>query len=115
MLTSGKCAAPEPVDEQRLQLAIDNLRKAAFVGLTDEWNDSICLLHAMFGGKVNAHSFRNVRSTEEVWSGHAKVSEEDIAPEDDPYDWQLYLVAKAVFRERQRRNGLPVYKEPDNR
>lgn len=116
MLTGSKCAANEPVDEQRLQRAVDTLRQAAFVGLTDEWNDSICLLHAMLGGKMAAHSFRNVRSTDEVLhKTGGQVEDDDISPDDDPYDWQLFLVAKSLFRLRQKHYGLPIYESPDRR
>ena len=30
------------------------VQRLGFVGLTDEWNDSVCLFHKMYGGKVPA-------------------------------------------------------------
>lgn len=113
MLTGDSCAANVPVDEKRLGRAIDVLHKAAFIGITDEWNDSLCLFHAMYGGQLNAHSFQNVRSTEEMSSKYNRnEADQHVTPEDDPYDWQLFLVGKAIFRERQRIYGLPIYEPP---
>lgn len=33
----------------------------AFVGITEEWEYSVCLFHAMFGGSVHRREFLNVR------------------------------------------------------
>ena len=40
------------------------LQAFAFVGITDYWQSSICLFHAMHGGTPRAESFANVRSSE---------------------------------------------------
>jgi hypothetical protein len=47
-------------DEQRRQ-AVSTVEGMGFVGLTDYWQESICLFHAMFGGKVTMHEMDNVR------------------------------------------------------
>ena len=33
----------------------------------------------------------------------------EISADDDPGDWQLYLAAMALFRQRQREYGMPVH------
>jgi len=37
--------------------AVGNI--GSFIGLTDHWEESICLFHAMFGGQVNPHELDN--------------------------------------------------------
>eukprot|EP00055_Hartaetosiga_balthica_P017199 m.113624 g.113624 ORF g.113624 m.113624 type:complete len:148 (+) comp9267_c0_seq16:583-1026(+) len=46
-----------------VNLAMERLHgpQMAFVGLTDEWNTSICLFHAMYGGEITPHEMTNVR------------------------------------------------------
>ncbi|CAK9071057.1 unnamed protein product [Durusdinium trenchii] len=42
--------------------AVQRLREGfAFVGLTEEWDLSICLFHAMFGGPCHSSEFHNAR------------------------------------------------------
>eukprot|EP00045_Choanoeca_perplexa_P013818 m.158329 g.158329 ORF g.158329 m.158329 type:complete len:298 (-) comp16467_c0_seq6:1313-2206(-) len=111
MLTGGKCAGNVKVDDARVDRAIANMKKAAFVGITDEWDSSICLFHAMFGGKQLPIEFRNVRPTT-VFKGtnHDRGNTtSDVGAEDDPGDWRLYQAALTLFRQRQREYGLPVH------
>jgi len=58
MLTGSPCASTDPPD---VYLAVANLKKMGFVGLTGEWELSVCLWHAKFGGdplKVELHNTR---------------------------------------------------------
>lgn len=112
------CAVDVEVTSEMTEAAIALLDGAAFVGLTEEWNDSICLFHAMYGGELNPHSFSNVRSTndfafakkEQEATGEAyRPTPTHVDPGDDPHDWAFYLAAKALYRKRQRQYGLPVY------
>lgn len=41
--------------------ALSLVRRFAFVGLTDYWQESICLFHAMFGGHISKHEMDNIR------------------------------------------------------
>ena len=50
----------QPTPQQRMQ-AIDTLSRMAFVGLTEYWQETVCLFHAMFGGRITPHELRNVR------------------------------------------------------
>lgn len=109
MMNKRACNAQVNVTDAMLNVAINAIRKAAFVGDTDEWDDSICLFHAMFGGEINPHSFSNIRPT---LTAQYNRTELILKPEDDPYDWQFYLAAKAVMRRNQQQYGLPTYIPP---
>eukprot|EP00043_Microstomoeca_roanoka_P020477 m.250022 g.250022 ORF g.250022 m.250022 type:complete len:319 (-) comp17172_c0_seq4:48-1004(-) len=72
----------------------------AFVGLTDYWNESVCLFHAMFGGDITPKEMLNVRP------GVANLPEEkpsamDIDVKEDPYDWDIYMVSRVVANENK--------------
>merc|ERR1719469_93252 len=43
------------------QIAMDRVRKFKFVGLTSQWELSICLFHTMFGGTCLPVEFSNLR------------------------------------------------------
>lgn len=93
------------------EVAIARLDDAAFVGLTEDWNDSICLFHAMYGSELSSHSFENVRSTAS-FTPQYKSTVAQLDPADDPHDWAFYVAAKVIFRQRQRIYGLPLYEVP---
>jgi len=100
MLTGGYCAddgaahgQPRAVDVNE---AIRVLRSLAFVGLTEEWNDSVCLFHKMFGGRVSQAEFHNFHP-----SHHEKPNVHISDELDDP----LYEAAKARFHELQKQYG----------
>ena len=86
MLTGARCAGNATVDEARIKAAIGRMKLAAFVGepklalqsaghslwwttarmhagITDEWDSSICLFHAMYGGRQLPIEFQNTRPT----------------------------------------------------
>lgn len=50
----------KPTEQQRQQ-ALDIVERMSFVGLTDYWEASICLFHAMYGGRITPHEMDNVR------------------------------------------------------
>eukprot|EP00056_Hartaetosiga_gracilis_P006521 m.97287 g.97287 ORF g.97287 m.97287 type:complete len:338 (-) comp12492_c0_seq2:457-1470(-) len=77
-----------------------------FVGLTDEWNTSICLFHAMFGGDITPHEMQNIRPS--VKSDADINAWKEIPLDSDPYDFALYQVAKTVFVKRLVQFGLEV-------
>lgn len=112
MMNGYKCALNIEVTAAMTEKAVARLENVAFVGLTEEWNDSICLFHAMFGGEMNPHSFQNVRSTNAFATGRdyqRDAATEQVTVSDDPHDWALYMAAKARYRQLQRKYGFPVY------
>jgi hypothetical protein len=70
----------------------------AFVGLTEEWELSVCLFHRMFGGGCHAGEFQNVRPGFE----HERQEPEEydlgvLNGWTDPYDGPLYDHARFLF------------------
>jgi len=67
MLTGLTCADPaaEEAGQRwdrglgRVEQAVANLAKMRFVGLTEDWDESVCLFHRMFGGRVNPAEFKD--------------------------------------------------------
>ena len=91
---------PDPMD--RVDDAIANLEKLAFVGITEEWDESICLFHLMFGGRLHAGEFKNVHP------GYGKEDLEEYPGDDfagfvDEADEAIYLAAKARFEKLRHR------------
>eukprot|EP00730_Choanoeca_flexa_P005443 TRINITY_DN11943_c0_g1_i5.p1 TRINITY_DN11943_c0_g1~~TRINITY_DN11943_c0_g1_i5.p1 ORF type:complete len:174 (+),score=22.16 TRINITY_DN11943_c0_g1_i5:155-676(+) len=111
LLTGAGCAENITVTEDRIQLAMKRLEEIAFLGLTDEYDASICLFHAMYGGTPKLVEFSNIRPTTNFMKGGQVYDAEkvdELSPEDDPADWRLYQRAKEIFRQRQRQYGLPA-------
>jgi hypothetical protein len=123
------------MDEAQYAEAERRLRTGlAFVGITEHWDLSICLFHAMFGGVPRPGSFANTRrgdaltnrtvvgyssskGTEVVPSGAdgLKSKEGGVATEaddaDDAWDTRLYLAARRLFVERLVIHHLAVPNE----
>merc|ERR1712151_684040 len=80
MLTDSSCSPPRdlpPVQPSRVKEAIRNLDKGfAFVGITEEWELSVCLFHAMFGGQCRDREFTNTRPSRHPH----KKKEENTSP-----------------------------------
>jgi len=72
------------------------LQRYAFVGITDDWALSICLLHAMFGGECHPAEFVDVRLQRNESSDlyDTTVLEGYV----DPYDGPLYQEALSIFK-----------------
>eukprot|EP00049_Salpingoeca_infusionum_P001180 m.45868 g.45868 ORF g.45868 m.45868 type:complete len:311 (+) comp10902_c0_seq1:173-1105(+) len=110
MLLGIKCNKNVPVTDDMVERAIGRLKQFAFVGLTDEWNDSVCLFYRMFGGDHTPNAFKNVRDTADASGSHAYVRSKGLEVFDvdvDPADWEVYQAAKAIFREKQAQYGMP--------
>jgi hypothetical protein len=66
----------------------------AFVGLTGEWDLSVCLFHKMYGGKCHSREFVNVRPG----SHHSKQYDTQILGGfTDEMDGKLYERASKLF------------------
>jgi len=58
------CGDPAPATNDETTLAIERLTEGfQFVGIVEEYEKSICLLHAMFGGTCTAQEFDSKRTT----------------------------------------------------
>ena len=80
----------------RLPRVIDFIeREMAFVGLLEEWEKTICLFHASFGGPLFAAELMNVRPTN---GGRAsKYNESELGDVLDAADQAVYAAAKRRF------------------
>jgi len=80
------------------------LRAYAFVGITEEWSLSICLLHAMFGGECNPIEFSNVNMARSSASDMYDTSV--LQGFTDEYDGALYREALSIFTANLRLYGV---------
>lgn len=124
MLLGHFCAEDIEVTEHMTSEAIRVLQMAAFVGITDEWDASVCLFHAMYGGRLRPTQFDNVRNTSHFprsfleksrhpsnsssFSRSGQGKEDVLSKQHDPEDWRLFQAAQLLFRQRQMAYGVPV-------
>jgi len=72
----------------------------AFIGMTDDWDLSICLFNAMFGNACHSNQFQETNYTS------SSSSSSDVSPLKgfvDPYDGVLWDAAQRIFQENLRR------------
>lgn len=103
MLLGGRCADDGAADGEPFgggaldaKQAIAIMERLAFVGLTDRWNEAICLFHKMFGGKVLQAEFKNRHQTVRV--------KPDLELRDE-VDEPLYAAAAARFDQLLKEHG----------
>lgn len=101
MVTGGECASHQhPVlGPERIDRAVANVRDMAFVGLTEEWGESICQFHRQFGGVPQQEEFGNIHP------GHRRTRREELRGWTDEADTALYAAAKDEFNRRRRGYG----------
>lgn len=109
MAPRSACGWPEPPSAVGVRLARQRLREGfVFVGLTEQWDLSVCLLHALFGGDCRSSDFGDVRPTDDS-QVNASISEYDVAELAgfvDAYDGPLYEDAKEMFAAALKQHGL---------
>lgn len=92
--------------EEEVATAVQRLREGfIFVGLVDEWDLSICLGHAMFGGPCKARDFQNLNQ------GPSHEDTYDVAELDgfqDVYDGRLYEVGQEIFNKKKQEYGINI-------
>jgi len=97
----------EPPTEEMVQVALYRLRNGfAFTGLTDEWDLSMCLFHAKFGGECISSEFTNTRPGPEAEAGKSLYDTSELEGFTDPSDALVYAEAKAMFEEDLQRLGV---------
>lgn len=83
----------QPPTTAMVREACTRLQSFGFVGISDYWDASICLFHALNGGQMSDVEFVNVRK-----GNYQKVPEATKHAFCDDYaDLQLYRCALAVF------------------
>lgn len=97
-----------------MDLAKERLRhNFAFIGLTEAWETSVCLFHRQFGGAMHPNEVANLRPAEiehyaETFRVASHADMQELTIEDDPYDYEIYVLARQLFIERLQRYGLMV-------
>mmetsp|Transcript_18462 Transcript_18462/g.34595 ORF Transcript_18462/g.34595 Transcript_18462/m.34595 type:complete len:325 (-) Transcript_18462:17-991(-) len=69
----------------------------AFVGITEEWDLSICLFHKTFGGTCRASDFTNTRPTFPGKSANTSYDTSELMGWHDDIDENVYAAALGVF------------------
>ncbi|CAK9067181.1 unnamed protein product [Durusdinium trenchii] len=78
--------------EKDVEKAIQRLQGFAFVGLTDHFDLSVCLFHAMFGGECLPVEFVNMRK-----SIYSKDFTKYLNGYEDPFDARVFQEASNIF------------------
>mmetsp|Transcript_75664 Transcript_75664/g.208782 ORF Transcript_75664/g.208782 Transcript_75664/m.208782 type:complete len:182 (+) Transcript_75664:1-546(+) len=93
-------AVPVPTAEDTAR-AVERVREGfAFVGLTEQWDLSICLLHRMYGGRCNPGDFKDVRPGSVPKSEYNTSILEGFI---DEHDGQVYAEGRRIFADHVQR------------
>lgn len=94
-LSNGSVVPSQGAEVPNVALAVERLAGFKYVGLTEEYDLSVCLFHTMFGGDCLAAEFHNMRpgnyahDSDELMDAFSNYS--------DPYDAVVYNHVKATF------------------
>ena len=96
MVLGQSCWSHEPLNRSEVKAAQRRLEDFAFVGITDRYDESVCLFHAMAGGSRGpvAVEFEDVRRDA---AAHTHDTSHLLTGLKDPYDGPLYEKAVAIF------------------
>ena len=88
----------EPCTTNEVRSAMSRLDTFAFVGITDHWQLSVCLFHAMFGGAVRASDLINARPGDYASSKrHGAYDVALLRGVQDEADFAVYTRALEIF------------------
>lgn len=89
----------EPPTWAQVDRALDRLQNDfIFIGMTDDWDLSICLFNAMFGNACHNNQFAKLTGSAQTSSTNSS----DVSPLDgfvDSYDAVLWEAAQRIFQE----------------
>lgn len=89
--------------------AVQRLREGfAFVGLTEEWDLSICLFHAMFGGPCHSSEFHNARPGQHAKDADGLYDTSILQGYQDEIDGLVYAEAVRLFRQNLAVHNVSV-------
>lgn len=93
------------VTHEETQIAIHRLRAGfIFVGITEDWDMSICLFHMMVGGACHSSEFVNSNPGNRSSGGQYETSVLDGFT--DIFDGALYEEAKRIYAENLQKYGV---------
>jgi len=93
------CGDPAPATNDETRLAIERLSEGfPFVGIQEEWVQSICLLHAMFGGTCTAQEFKSQNTGSSSANSTAGYDTSVLKGWTDEQDGKLYAEGMRLFQ-----------------
>ena len=105
MLNGRYCAEPFEVTNRTLEQAIANLERFDFVGITSQWNASVCLFHAELKLREPDWSLEgiNVRPGNYNHTPSHELSDlQKLVSYNERFDIGLFNEGMALFRGRLR-------------
>jgi len=98
------CGQPDPASKSETELAIKRLNdNYPFVGILEDWELSVCLLHAMYGGKC--HSWELGTSDT---AGNSTTSVNELEGFTDVADGRLYAAGQRHFKANLERYAVSM-------
>lgn len=98
MLIGRGCMSTDPLTPEDDAAAKGSLEKFAFVGLTEEWDLSVCLFHKIFGTDCNRREFQNIRPGVDRASNGDQYDVSVLNGFVDEHDGVLYKEASRIFK-----------------
>ena len=100
MVLGHKCMTEISLPDLDLTLALDRISSPHFYfGLTDRWDESICLFHKWYGGEVHYFELQNNRPSIRIEGGGG-----DLDPKVD-LDVTFIQRATHIFNRRLKESG----------
>lgn len=108
MLTGGGCGGGQAPSEEDFEQAARRAAHLGFVGLTGEWDLTVCLFHAMHGGPCKPEEFFNARpgDVKHDSSGYNVTQYLPDASRSPSFDDRLYARVEKIFWERIEKYGV---------
>mmetsp|Transcript_25902 Transcript_25902/g.38274 ORF Transcript_25902/g.38274 Transcript_25902/m.38274 type:complete len:623 (+) Transcript_25902:136-2004(+) len=110
MLVGHKCSENVEVDTAKLEKAKQNLENLSFIGIVEEWNETVCQFYKTFGGVPNQGSFTNVNAAYQTMK-NKKLEASFLRSYRDDFDQEIYNLAKKEFQSRYLSKNKRCYKE----
>jgi len=92
MIVGYHCASNHVLTKADLQKAKERVEKFGFIGITGEWNRSICLFHKQFGGQIYDVEYQNNREQHYTKDEFTRIN--------DKNDDELYKHVNTIVHRR---------------
>tara|TARA_R110002050_G_scaffold189194_1_gene323812 strand:- start:160 stop:924 length:765 start_codon:yes stop_codon:yes gene_type:complete len=107
MVLGVRCQDPVGPEKLRILDACKRVNNFAFVGITDQWEASVCLFHHLFGGNFGQEEGKNMRKTLFPYTSNLLVEYED------EHDFALFSCAWKRFYNQVRGTRCEQFLEKD--
>jgi len=104
---TNPCGDKHPPKKEQVDLAVQRVKADfAFVGITDEWELSVCLFHVMFGGRCCPFEMMNMRPGSQHLGEDRKYDTSILEGFVDTYDGEVYKAARERFNTDVEKYGV---------